>query len=421
MEASGRRIFFYILFAIIISVFIPIEVRMYGQAPLLESPVKQNMYFLLILAVLVSAFSWERIKPYARTRAAVNVILCVSLSYFLIFVFLLLTRVEYSRTVVFISFFVNLIWFLFIHLWEQKFVRHTYGIILGGKLRNLRDFKQTSFKILRDVSDSAANIEYIKKWDGIIADLRYDHGNDVENLFAQLTLEGIRVYHFRQLEEVITGRVSIEKFTENTHGTLLPSSDYRFVKCYLDCLLIFLLSPIILAICLFVVITILVFEGAPVIFRQHRVGYLGKPFIIYKFRTMLTSQVKRQEVNSDETINDDPRITRIGNFLRKTRLDEIPQLLNVLKGEMSIVGPRPEATSLSNTYQEHIALYKYRFSVKPGITGWAQVQQGHVTSVDGASEKLSYDLYYIKHFSFWLDLLILRKTITTIFTGFGAK
>jgi lipopolysaccharide/colanic/teichoic acid biosynthesis glycosyltransferase len=114
-------------------------------------------------------------------------------------------------------------------------------------------------------------------------------------------------------------------------------------------------------------------------------------------------------------------VTRLGRFLRISRLDELPQVINILRGEMSWIGPRPEALPLSHWYQDELPFYYYRHIVYPGITGWAQVNQGHVTEVDRVLEKLHYDFYYIKNFSAWLDILILLKTVRTMLTGFGAK
>ena len=117
----------------------------------------------------------------------------------------------------------------------------------------------------------------------------------------------------------------------------------------------------------------------------------------------------------------DARITRIGTFLRRTRIDELPQILNILRGEMSWIGPRPEALPLSRWYEAELPFYHYRHIVRPGITGWAQVNQGHVTALNDALEKLHYDFYYIKNFSPWLDFIIVMRTLTIVVTGFGAR
>jgi lipopolysaccharide/colanic/teichoic acid biosynthesis glycosyltransferase len=121
------------------------------------------------------------------------------------------------------------------------------------------------------------------------------------------------------------------------------------------------------------------------------------------------------------TDDDDDRITRVGSVLRHSRLDELPQIWNILRGQMSWIGPRPEAEILSHWYVKELPFYRYRHVVKPGISGWAQVNQGHVAEVDEVNRKLQYDFYYIKYFSPWLDILILVRTIRTMLTGFGSR
>ena len=141
---------------------------------------------------------------------------------------------------------------------------------------------------------------------------------------------------------------------------------------------------------------------------------------MYKFRTMREIKVD-DERRAAITSHGDGRVTRVGKFLRKTRLDELPQIFNILKGQMSWIGPRPEAQVLSIWYTSEIPFYHYRHVVKPGISGWAQVNQGHVAEVDEVRRKLQYDFYYIKYFSPWLDLLILLRTIKIVFSGWGAR
>lgn len=143
-----------------------------------------------------------------------------------------------------------------------------------------------------------------------------------------------------------------------------------------------------------------------------------------KFRTMKERGVSDSEDarRHDAVTRDaDERITRVGRFLRKTRLDELPQAWNILRGEMSWIGPRPEAAELAHWYGQEIAFYAYRHIVRPGITGWAQVNQGHVADVEGVRQKLRLDFYYVKNLSLWLDVLIALKTLRVIVRGIGAK
>ena len=158
-------------------------------------------------------------------------------------------------------------------------------------------------------------------------------------------------------------------------------------------------------------------EGpGPVLFRQARIGHAGRRITVYKFRTMHVVSIE-DERRAAMTGADDERITKVGAFLRRTRLDEVPQIFNILQWRMSWIGPRPEAEVLSIWYTSELPFYRYRHVVKPGISGWAQVNQGHVAEVAEVHEKLQYDFYYIKYFSPWLDLLILFRTIKTMLNG----
>jgi exopolysaccharide biosynthesis polyprenyl glycosylphosphotransferase len=166
-------------------------------------------------------------------------------------------------------------------------------------------------------------------------------------------------------------------------------------------------------------LTIKVDSPGPVLFRQARVGKDGKVFMLYKFRSM--SVDAEQHTGPVWASEDDPRITRIGRLLRKIRLDETPQMFNVLRGDMSFIGPRPERPAFVNQLKEQIPFYVLRFAVKPGITGWAQVKYPYGSTVEDALEKLQYDLYYIKNMSIFLDLLILLKSVQVVLFARGAR
>jgi len=171
----------------------------------------------------------------------------------------------------------------------------------------------------------------------------------------------------------------------------------------------------------FIVIAILIKidSKGPIIFSQERVGQHRRPYMIHKFRSMYSDAEKISGPVWAE--DDDPRITRVGKFLRNWRFDELPQLWNVLKGDMSFVGPRPEREFFVKELEKTIPYYGERFSVKPGITGWAQVSYGYGATVDDAIEKLNYDLFYIKNMSIFMDLMIVLRTIKIVLFGKGAR
>lgn len=154
--------------------------------------------------------------------------------------------------------------------------------------------------------------------------------------------------------------------------------------------------------------------GSP-LYQQERLGKNGKKFMMYKIRSM---NLDAEKNGAQWAAQEDPRITRIGRFIRKTRIDELPQLMNILKGDMSIVGPRPEREIFTEEFEKDIPDFRKRLLVKPGLTGWAQINGGYENS---PKEKLEYDLYYITHLSFLLDLKIMFATIKVIFTGEGSR
>jgi lipopolysaccharide/colanic/teichoic acid biosynthesis glycosyltransferase len=162
----------------------------------------------------------------------------------------------------------------------------------------------------------------------------------------------------------------------------------------------------------FIALMILIDSGGPVIFTQKRLGLSGKEFTIIKFRSMRNDNESDGRVRV--TTENDDRITRVGRFLRKSRMDELPQFINVLRGEMSLVGPRAERNELVAELQKQVPFYRARLFVKPGITGWAQVNFGYAATVEDTGIKLEYDLYYIKHRSLLLDLFILLRTVGTV-------
>jgi lipopolysaccharide/colanic/teichoic acid biosynthesis glycosyltransferase len=158
----------------------------------------------------------------------------------------------------------------------------------------------------------------------------------------------------------------------------------------------------------------------PILYHQERVGLNGEPFTIHKFRTMRTDAEARTGPVWSKG-DGDPRITPVGRFMRKTRLDEIPQLWNVLRGDMSLIGPRPERPAFVEQLTRQIPFYGQRHVVKPGVTGWAQVRYTYGASVEDALEKMQYDLYYVKHMSLRFDIMIALETIKTVVLRRGAR
>jgi len=196
------------------------------------------------------------------------------------------------------------------------------------------------------------------------------------------------------------------------------TEDQQKAKRFFDLFITFLALPFILPIGIITAILIKLDSRGPVFFIQERVGRHGEPFNMFKFRSMTIDAEKNGNKFAQRN---DQRVTAIGKFIRKFRIDEIPNFWNVMKGEMSVIGPRPEQVSFVKFFDEEIERYHFRHSVKPGITGLAQVNQGYAACTRSTQMKLNYDLFYIKHYSFGMEVNIVLKTMVTILTGFGSR
>lgn len=234
--------------------------------------------------------------------------------------------------------------------------------------------------------------------------------------------KGANVTRMPILYEEMTGRVPIHHLESDwiirsfVDG-LSVSGFYELFKRLLDILGALVGLLILAALFPFLALAILIDSGPPIIYSQPRLGRGRKVFTIYKFRSMRRKSDSSNDVQT--TTENDPRVTRVGKFLRKTRLDELPQFWNVLRGDMSLVGPRAEVPKLVDEYQKQVPFYRARLLVKPGLTGWAQINYGYVSSVEETSIKLEYDLYYIKHRTLAMDFQIILRTIGTVLRRTG--
>lgn len=319
-------------------------------------------------------------------------------------------RLDYSRLQFILSFVAVILWFGLVGLVEPRVRRARLLLLPFGRAENLLSSSQADWRVATCDTDLPSNVN------GVVADLHADLPSAWQHLLARAALEGLPVYHWKQVAESLTGMVDIEHLSENNLGSLLPSSIYLRFKRLVDVVAAVLMLPVILILMGVAAATILISDGRPVLFKQKRMGFRGRPFVMVKLRTMRASGG-----GAAFTADGDARITRVGSFLRRYRIDELPQVLNILRGDMSWIGPRPESIELADWYEREVPFYAYRHIVRPGITGWAQVNQGNVAEVKAATGKLRYDFYYIKYFSPWLDVLIVLRTIRTVLTGFGAR
>lgn len=256
----------------------------------------------------------------------------------------------------------------------------------------------------------------------IVMALSERRGNLAINKLISCKLMGVRIVDYPNFYEAMTGKIPVESINPSwfvqSNGFLITPL-IRVMKRVFDIVLSSLALLITLPVILVLLVMVKYTSPGPVFYFQKRVGKDGKVFTIYKFRTMVTdAESKGEAVWAKEN---DPRVTRIGHILRKFRIDELPQLLNVFKGEMSFIGPRPERPEFVEKICAITPYYRERHAVKPGITGWAQVMYPYGASLGDSVEKLRYDLYYINNLSLSLELLIIVKTIRVILFGRGSR
>jgi lipopolysaccharide/colanic/teichoic acid biosynthesis glycosyltransferase len=369
------------------------------------------------LAVLAGLVIYRKVTSLPGTEALINTLPAFALSYTGVAALLSVLRIDFSRHELIISFALTMAFMMVLGMVAARAQRPSFGYVPGGSTDDLIRVSHVNWIEVASPTEAAGLPDL-----PLVADLQSDAlGPDWERFLAEAAIAGRRVFNTPQLRESLVGKVRIGHLSENSFGHLAPDSIYAPLKFYLDILAAFLALALLSPLLILTAAAIRLESPGPAIFRQERMGYRGRSFTIYKFRSMRAAPDRGEELGADMTKSDDERITPIGRFIRKTRIDELPQLINILRGEMSWIGPRPETLRLSRWYEDQIPFYRYRHIVRPGITGWAQVKQGHVTSVTDVNDKLEYDFFYVKRFSIWLDLLIVAHTVRVMLTGFGAR
>lgn len=277
----------------------------------------------------------------------------------------------------------------------------------------------TILKDMRSLSEHAAELdcELI-----VIGDKFESKRLPIDALIA-CKLAGIQIMDRLTFFEEVRGYVDLESvkadwiiFAEGFKGgSLLERGLKRILDIATSVTLLILTSPLFLACAFAVKVT----SRGPILYRQERVGLNGKPFDVLKFRSM---RVDAEEIGKPRFASEnDPRVTKVGNLLRRTRADEIPQAINVLKGDMSFVGPRPERPYFVDQLSEKVPFYRERHCLKPGITGWAQIRYPYGASLEDSRRKLEYDLYYVKNYSIFLDFLIILQTLRVVLFPHGVR
>lgn len=323
-----------------------------------------------------------------------------------------------------ISFFLSYLWHQFLRkiISSNRFkIKTTILGDMNAVKIILDDIKSKPF-LGFEVIGNSQNIENLSLNDSdlIVVDRAQLKSTSITNQLLNLIGRDISIMELSRFSEIVSGKIPLSAidsawFLEVCGKPI--SLGNRIMKNLIDKLSALFLFFIMCLIYLFLLPILMIISGRPLFFSQTRTGYLGRPFTIYKLRTMI---VNAEKTGAQWATPGDSRITPIGHFLRKTRLDELPQLWNILKGDMSLVGPRPERPEfIDSVLSPRIPFYNQRHLVKPGVTGWAQVNYRYGYSTDDSLEKLQFDLYYVKNQNVWLDIRILLRTFKTIITGAG--
>jgi lipopolysaccharide/colanic/teichoic acid biosynthesis glycosyltransferase len=403
---------YQLLGAFLLAVFVPLALRPgLRWSSLLTLDGLDGTVLGTFGAVLLGTFLLRRMTAFPGASVVAALLPAFGAAYAATVLVFFFARFDYSRFQFLSSFAAAVLWFGFIALVEPHWRRARLLLLPFGQAKGLLTQTEADYRIALSPGELPSDVT------GVVADLRSDLSPDWQHLLARAALEGLPVYHWKQVAESLSGEVEIEHLSENNLGSLLPSSIYLRFKHLFDVAAAILVLPLIVPILGLAAAAILIIDGGPAVFRQERIGFRGRKFTMLKLRTMRDDGAPGPAF----TKTNDPRVTTLGWFLRNYRVDELPQILNILRGEMSWIGPRPESVELANWYEREVPFYSYRHIVRPGITGWAQVHQGNVAEIAAATGKLRYDFYYIKYFSPWLDVQVLARTVRTVLTGFGAR
>ncbi len=401
--------------ALLIGAMLPFAVRGTILPGLFGEPASDNAMIGNAIAIAIALWMRLSIETYPGIRSAYVILPTALTGHGIIVVAFLLTRLPYDRVALGGGFILHVLWLYALYFFTQRTIQQRIAVVPFGEVSRLDEIASMEWLPL-----SRPRIEDTAGCHAIVADFAADLPDEWEAFLADAALAGRIVYQVKQLSESLTGRVELDRLSENSFGSLLPARGYFHLKALGDFLVAAALLPLAVPLMAVAAIAIRLEGPGTILFRQARIGHAGRRITVYKFRTMRPVSVE-DERRAAMTGRDDERITKVGALLRRTRIDELPQIINILKWQMSWIGPRPEAEVLSIWYTKELPFYRYRHVVKPGISGWAQVSQGHVAEVEDVLRKLQYDFYYIKYFSPWLDLLIVFRTMKTVLTGFGSR
>jgi lipopolysaccharide/colanic/teichoic acid biosynthesis glycosyltransferase len=352
-----------------------------------------------------------RLSAYTTYARVCKIAFWSAIGYLLFFV---ITRFPYSLTF--------LLWTtIFWLLWgtgTRWTLRRVLPLAKGLAFEALPSSLSTSNRIRWTIAQQATPYN-VSTFDFLLINYDKPYCQNVQMMLLQALTANIPVFSVSQIIEHLTGKVSTESLHDFwTKTAFQVNLFYLRCKRLLDICITLALAPLLILLAASIALLICLSMGRPIFFWQERIGRDSIPFRMVKFRTMIQNA---ETLGVTYTLQDDKRITRLGALLRRLRLDELPQFYNVLKGDMSLIGPRPEETTLVENFTKNIPLYQIRHWLKPGITGWAQVMHGYAAGERGMLEKLQYDMFYLKNISLWLDLIIIYRTIVIVLTGFGSR
>ena len=369
---------------------------------------------LLAACYIISIYLGRNIAKFAGGKAVSHMLGTCLVAVALVIVLVLLLRIEYARTSLFLGVVILLATQVLAVIINRRFRSLKLAFIPSEAIEQLlpRNARNLEFRVLETPSLGDT------RFDGIVVDMDADLEDEWIRFISHCSISGMPVFNARKVTETLDGKVNLTTLQSTDLANLQPQPVYLAAKRAFDILMTLLVAPLLLPVCLIVAGLIRLDSPGPALFVQHRIGKGNRVFRMYKFRSMrphdddnLVPQFADQDAH---------RITRLGAFIRKFRIDELPQFFNLLKSDMSLIGPRPEQPGFVEKFEEEVPYYSYRHIVRPGITGWAQVNHGYATNTESTREKVEHDFYYIKNLSPTLDFLVILRTLKTIATGFGA-
>ncbi|HMN96091.1 MAG TPA: exopolysaccharide biosynthesis polyprenyl glycosylphosphotransferase [Phycisphaerales bacterium] len=321
------------------------------------------------------------------------------------------TRSYYSLSFLGVAFAIGSTWMVVLWHASQRFAMPTLAVVPGGHVDILDGLPGIRLLPLRRPPTRTLPV------DGIVVDRHAPHAAEWHRFVIDRGIEGTPIHHCADVYERFAQKVSIVHLRENDLDQPVPPP-YAAFKRVVDVIGAVIGLVAAAPVLLLAAWLIRREDRGPALFAQERVGHRGERFMMLKLRSM------RPDAEADGprlAVEDDARATRIGAVLRRWRIDELPQLWNVLRGEMSLVGPRPEQVAFVRRFEEELPFYAARHAVKPGITGWAQVRAGYAGDLPETQQKLVHDLYYVRNMSPWLDAYIVGRTAWIVLSGFGAR